>query len=138
MTIAYSINGLAEIHGVQSSWQRQPARANTDGTIDFSDWAINVWNISTIGLTNWETLRAAQGALLTTLETNDIDLRNSSGQYDTAFLEKLTSGAHQALQMLNVVATFRVDVISQLDRLLLESGDILLLEDGGEMILENG
>ncbi len=134
--IAYSINAGTEIPGVFSSWQRQPARANTDGTIDFSDWAICIWNIPTIGLTNWETLRAAQGTLLTTLETNDIDLRNSSGQYDTAFLERLTSGAHQALQMLNIVATFRVELGSQLNRRLLESGDFRLLETGDRRLLE--
>jgi hypothetical protein len=133
MTIAYSINGGAEIHGVQSSWKRVPQRVNWDSTIDYSDWAINNWEIPVIGLTNFETLRAAQGQTLTSLESNDIDTINSAKIYDTAILEGVINGGHLALQVHSVKATFRVRIS---DRRLLETGDFRLLETGDKRLLE--
>ncbi len=109
MTIAYSINGGAEIHGVQSSWKRVPKRTNSDGTIDFSKWAINTWQIATIGLTNFETLRAQQGQLLTTIETNNINNINENHIYTSAFIEGVVNGGQLGIQMHRVTVTFRID-----------------------------
>jgi hypothetical protein len=110
MTITYSVDGGSEIHGVQSSWKRIPIRTDSDGTITHSRWAINTWEIPIIGLTNFETLRAAQGTSLTSVETNDINNINDGKTYPRAFLEGVVNGGHLAIQMHSVKLTFRIDI----------------------------
>jgi len=111
MTIAYSINGGSEIYGIQSDWQQVPIRVGVDGVATYNDWAINKWSIDTTDMTTWETLKAAEGTTLTSLETNDIDARNSSASYATVIFERLEGGQVGHL-MRNVTCTFRVDTTS--------------------------
>jgi len=109
MTIAYSMNGGTEIHGITSTWRKVPKRLNSDATNDFSPSAINTWDIEIIDMTNYETLVAAQGTLLASLETNDFDAQNSGKTYSSnVFLEGVVGGLHQALNVLGLQVQFRV------------------------------
>ena len=109
MTVAYSINSGSEIHGVTSTWRRVPTRIQEDGEITYNAWAINEWSIPLLTITNFETLKAAEGDTITSLETNDIDDINSGATYTTVILESLVNGSHVGLHMENVRVTFRVD-----------------------------
>ena len=108
MTIAYSINGGAEIHGVHSIWRRIPLRTNVDSSIDFSAWADNVWQIEALPVERWLELQAARGAALASLQTNDFDDNNAAANYDTAILYGLSHGGHVGVNMLQVEVIFRV------------------------------
>ena len=108
--ITYSIDSGSEMHGIKSSWKRVVKRKNSDGTVTYSNHALNTWSIAIIGLTNFETLRATQGQALTSFETNDIDNYRSGKSYGTAKLEGVVNGQHQGIQMLGVKLIFRVDV----------------------------
>ncbi len=61
-------------------------------------------------MAEFETIRALQGSTLTSLETNDIDDRNSSATYNTVILEGVVNGQQYGRQIQNVTITFRVDV----------------------------
>jgi hypothetical protein len=111
MTIAYSINGGAEIHGVHSTWRRIPIRTSADSSIDFSAWADNVWQIEALPVAGWLELQAARGAALTSLQTNDIDDNNAAAGYGTAILYSLSSGGHVGVNMLQVEVIFRVKTV---------------------------
>lgn len=110
--IIYSINGGSEIHGVQSNWLRQTKRGNNDGTLVFNNWTTHTWQLSTVSMTNFETLRAQQGLTLTSLESNDQSARNSSRIYARAILESVVNGNQLGINMHNVSLTFRVDTTS--------------------------
>ncbi len=133
MTVTYSINSGATIHGVQSSWKRIPIRTDSDGTITYSDFSLNIWDIPVISLTNFETLRTAQGTTLTSLESNDIDTINAGETYTVVTLEGVINGGQLGREMHSVKATFRVQVN---DKRLLEDGSFLLLETGDKRLLE--
>lgn len=110
-TPTYSINGGTQVYGVQSDWQRQAARVNDDGTIDYTPSAVNIWTMGTVLMTTYEELRAAWRSSLTSLETNDIDNRNTGKTYSTnIFFESLTDGGQVGINMVNVVCRFRLDV----------------------------
>lgn len=110
-TPTYSINAGTAIHGVNSVWERQVKRVNVDNTIDYLPGAVNIWTLPVCNMTTWETLIAARGAALTSLETNNIYARNSARTYSVnVFFEELSAGDHQGLNMLNVTCRFRVDV----------------------------
>ncbi len=109
MAITYSINGGNEIHGVESDWQRQPVRQNADGTTDFNDWSLNIWQLAEMDMAEFETIRALQGTALTSLETNDIDDRNVAATYTTVILTGVVNGQQIGRRMTNVTLTFRVD-----------------------------
>ena len=55
----------------------------------------------------WLELRAALGATLTSIETNDYDYPNEAQTYSSAILEMLT-GQHVGHLVRNVVAAFRM------------------------------
>ena len=112
MTIAYSINGGAEIHGVQANWQRVPIRQEDTGAITYNNWAIHTWSIDVVPMATFQTLKAAEGDSLTTLETNDIDDRNNATVYGSVILESLVNGQHTGLNVTGVQLTFRVDTTS--------------------------
>ena len=109
MTIAYSVNGGSEIHGVFSTWARLTTSDQLDGTLEFSPHALNVWTVPQMTGTIFDTLRAAQGEALTSLETNDITNRNTGATYTMAILESLTAGGHEGLVLTGVEVVFRVD-----------------------------
>lgn len=111
MTIQYSINGGAEIHGVKSDWERIVKRSETDGAIQFTPLAINRWQLASTDMTTWETLRAGQGNALTSLETNDIDDRNTAATYTTVWL-RLLAGRQVGVRMVDVAVEFEVQVVS--------------------------
>jgi hypothetical protein len=110
MAIAYSINGGSEVHGVVSGWENVPVRQDDDGTINYSPLAINRWHIAQMDMTTWETLRAARGDTLTSLETNDIDDRNTGKAYPLVTFERLEGGEQRGQRVLNTIAIFRVDI----------------------------
>ncbi len=108
MTVAYSINAGTEVHGVESTWRRIVSRGNVDTTIDFNDWAENVWRVAKMPMSAYLELQTAQGLSLTSLETNDIDANNSAATYTTAILYRLSSGGHVGVNMVQVEVVFRV------------------------------
>lgn len=108
MAVAYSINGGSEIPGIVSKWERIPKRQNADGTIDFADYALNIWTAELMTDTAYESLQTALGTALTSLETNDIDARNSSATYTTVLLDRL-AGQQQGRRMVGVEAVFKVN-----------------------------
>jgi hypothetical protein len=110
--VTYNINSGSKIHGVHGSWKRIAKRKNSDGTIDFSDWAIHTWEIPVITMSNFEELRLQQGKQLTTLQTNDIDDINFGKIYSSAFIEGVVNGGQLGLVVMSVKITFRVDVTS--------------------------
>lgn len=110
MTVAYSVNGGNEIHGVLSSWLRQVVRREDDGTIVYSNFAANRWIIRNIDMTEFDALRALQGTSLTSLETNDIDDRNAGATYTTVFVTAVINGQQIGREMRNVQIEFRVKV----------------------------
>ena len=110
MTVNYSLDGGSEVHGVISSWERVPVRQDDDSTINYSPIAINRWQMAQMDMVTWETLRAARGDILTSLETNDIDDRNTAKAYTTVIFERLEGGEQRGKRVLNTIAIFRVDV----------------------------
>ena len=109
MSVTYAVNSTT-IHGVESTWQRIALRENTDGTITYSDWALNLWTVGAAGEDAFEAMHLAQGDSLTTLDTNDIDDRDAEAQYSTAILASIDSYQHQGLFMRGCRVTFRVKV----------------------------
>lgn len=105
----YQVNGGAEIPGVVSNWQRVPKRTNSDGTITYSSWAINTWQIPVITDTLFQTLLALKGASLTSLDTNLFSNRNNGITYFQAILENAVQGRQQGLMMFDVTVQFRVN-----------------------------
>ena len=88
----YSINAGTAIPGVTSSWERQPIRINTDGTIDYLPSAVNVWTVPTMDADEYLTFQTAIGAALTSLETNNYAARNSAKTYTVrCFLESISA-----------------------------------------------
>ena len=112
MTIAYSINGGSEIYGVTSTWERRRRRSKVDNQVTFTNMAVNVWRIPIVNMTTFETLRAAQGDSLTSLETNDPDARNTAIQYTTVTMG-LVQGTHNNIRMTDVTVEFDVDLNSE-------------------------
>lgn len=109
MTVSYAVNSTT-VHGVESDWQRIPLRENPDGTIAYSDWALNSWTVGAAGGDAFGAMHLAQGDSLTTLDTNDIDDRDAGAQYSTAILVSIDGYQHQGLFMRGCRATFRVKV----------------------------
>jgi len=137
MTVAYSINSSPEIHGVSSRWKRVPKRRRSDGKIDFSDWAINTWDVAVMTAVNFEILRGVQGQSLTSLQTSNIDVVNSEGEYTNVILESVVNANQLGINMMAVKITFRVLLTTLVpDRILLETGRFVLLEDGDTIFEE--
>ena len=111
MTIAYSVNGGSEIHGVQSDWRREVKSRDTDGKITYQNYALNVWTIPNATIANLLTLQALSGQTLTSLETNDIDDRDNAATYSSgAEVVSVVNAQHVGLQAQQVTASFRVKV----------------------------
>lgn len=109
MTVpSYSIDAGTQIHGVTAAWNNAPVQPQDDGRLTFSPWRLHIWQIDTLPVARWLELRAARGAALTSLETNDYDYPNEAQTYDDAILETL-SGQHIGHLMRNVVVEFRVE-----------------------------
>lgn len=109
MTITYAVNSTT-VHGVQSDWQRIKLRDNPDGTITYSDWALNLWTVGAAGEAAFEAMHVEQGDTLTTLDTNDIDDRDAASQYATAILVSIEGYQHRGLYQRGSQVTFRVKV----------------------------
>ena len=109
MAIAFGVNGGSEISGVESDWQRAPIRTDTDGVTTYNNWALNIWRVGLMPGATVDTLKALQGQALTSLETNDIDDRDTAAQYTTVFLRSI-AGAHYGLYLQNVIIEFMVKV----------------------------
>jgi hypothetical protein len=108
-TPTYSINGGTQVHGVEAGWQRVPLRHNDDGTVTWSDWARHMWRAAVMETATYLEFQAvhAAGGLLSSIETNDIDDRNTNATYTDAQLVKL-NGNHLGRNVVNVAAEFRV------------------------------
>lgn len=106
----YSINAGTQLHGVFADWERVVLRANPDGTMTYSPYAINTWQMPLMLMADFEELRAQQGASLTSLETNNIDSRNEAKTYTTAILESVVNGGQRGVAATGVTVRFRVKV----------------------------
>lgn len=109
MAIAFGFNGSAEIPGIESDWQRSIVRANTEGEITYNNWALNIWRAGKMAGATVDSLRSLHGQALTSLETNDIDDRDTAKQYTTVFLRTVT-GTTNGLYLENVTVEFMVKV----------------------------
>lgn len=109
MAIAYSFNGGAEISGVESDWQRTVIRTDTDGVIAYNAWALNTWRLLKMPGGTADALRVKIGQALASLETNDIDDRDSGVTYTTVILRSIT-GAPKGIYLENAVIEFMVKV----------------------------
>jgi len=110
-TPSYSINAGTALHGITAAWENVPVQPLDSGRVTFSPWKRHVWQADKMPVARWLELRAALGAAVTTLETNDYDYPNEAQTYDTAILEGLT-GRHVGHLVREVVAEFRVDETS--------------------------
>ena len=109
MTIAYSVNGGNEIHGVISSWQAVPRRHNSDGNIDFTPIAVNIWEVPKMTADLFETLQGLQGTALNSLETNDIVTRNTGKTYVIVIMQSL-EGEQVGRNIEGVIIHFEVQI----------------------------
>lgn len=111
MTIAYSVNGGSQIYGVQSDWQRQVKSRDTDGTSVYQNYALNTWTVANMTMANYLTLQALSGAILTSLETNDIDDRDAAATYNSGVeVVNAVTAQHVGVQAQGVTVQFRVKV----------------------------
>lgn len=106
-TPTYSINAGTALHGITATWDNAPVQPKTPGTVDFSPWRLHTWQADKMPVARWLELRAARGAALSTLETNDYDYPNEAQTYSSVILETLT-GRHIGHIVRGVVAEFRV------------------------------
>ena len=109
MAIAFGVNGGSEISGVESDWQRAPIRTDTDGVTTYNNWALNIWRVGLMPGATAAALRALLGSALTSIQTNDIDDRDSAATYTTVFLRSLT-GTPKGVYLENAVIEFMVKV----------------------------
>lgn len=110
MTIAYSYNGGSEIPGVVSDWQRIPQRQTASGTTVFTSLAINMWQIPQMTDTDFEALQALIGTVLTSLETNNINDRNTGATYLDSVILRALSGQQMGHIVTGVAAEFEVQI----------------------------
>ena len=110
MTIAYSINGGAEIHGVYSTWTRVVKSEQLDGTVEYSPYLLNTWTVPSMLGSTFDLLTAARGEALTSLETNDFTDRNAAAIYADAILQTLEAKEHQGRNLFGVTVEFLVNV----------------------------
>ena len=108
-TPTYSINGGSQLHGIRADWQRQQTVPNADGSQTFSNWSKHIWRASITNETEYIELQDALRANpLTSIETNDIDDRNTNATYTSVILTSV-KGQHLAINMINVLIEFRID-----------------------------
>jgi hypothetical protein len=110
MTVTYSLNNSITVPGVRSSWQRQVKRRRPDGTIEYQPWAVNTWDVDNATMEVYEAVRALQGQVLTSLETNDIDSRNAAKTYTSAEITGPVVGQQVGRRVTGVSISFRVDI----------------------------
>ena len=112
MTIAYSVNGGTEIHGITSSWERARRRVEIDNQATFTNIAFNTWRIPRMSMAGFEILKAVEGDTLTSLETNNPEARNSAAQFTTVIIG-LVDGRQAGINMEDVTIRFEVDLDSE-------------------------
>lgn len=105
----FAVNGGTNLPGIEARWERVVKRKNVDGSIDYQPWALHIWEARIMTMSEFETLQALAGDVLTSLDTTDIDDRNNGTQY-TSVEVSLVNCRHQAIQALDVRIEFRVDV----------------------------
>jgi hypothetical protein len=111
MTIAYSVNGGSEILGVESTWRRlRKQQQTTTGTITFQNYALNTWTIANMTMAIFLTLQALSGTTLASIETNDIDDRNTGKTYSNGVDMGLVNCQHVGVQAQGITIQFRVKV----------------------------
>lgn len=108
-TPTYVVNSTFTFYGVRSSWQRVPKRVNSDGTTDWQPYLLNVWDIAQMEESSFQSLRALQGAALTSLATNAVEDRNNGDTYADVELA-LVNGSQVGRRITNVHLEFRVKV----------------------------
>lgn len=108
-TPTYSVNSGTQIHGVTAAWDNEPLRQNDDGTMAFSPWLRHVWTIPVIGMTAFLELQAAQGEVITSVETNDYTDPNAAATYTDVTVGAI-NGRHQGLNVRDVTVEFRVSI----------------------------
>ena len=110
--LTYTINNGTDFPGAQVDWQRQRIRMGLDGVAIYSNWAIHTWQLETMTMDDFETVRAQQGKVLTNLTSNDQASRNVARVYGKAILEGVVNGEQLGLIIQGVTLTFRVDTTS--------------------------
>lgn len=106
----YQINGSISVYGVNSSWQRVPKRINADGSTEWQPYLLNVWEIASMEESTFQSLRALQGAALTSLSTNTPTDRNVGITYSSGVDLGLVNGQQVGRRMTGVTLEFRVDI----------------------------
>lgn len=107
---AFVIDSSLTFHGVQANWERAPKRKNNDGTIEYQPYALHTWDIPQVEMSTFLSLQALQGQRLTSLQTTDIDSRNSPATYANAEIIGMVNARQEGRRATGVRVTFRVDV----------------------------
>lgn len=105
----YSINGAITFYGVTSEWQRVVKRKDADGSIEYQNYALNIWQISQAEMSSYLSLLAQSGHRLTSLETNDINDVNEAATYTSVELA-VVNCQQVGRRAVGVRCEFRVDV----------------------------
>lgn len=82
-TPVFQVNGVINIQGVKSNWQRVEKRRLDDGTIEYQDYLLNVWDIDQETMSVFLALQALSGKTLTSLATTDVTDRNEAATYNS-------------------------------------------------------
>lgn len=106
----YVINSSITCHGVISTWNRLARRVNADGTVTFIAYWVNTWNIAQMEVSTFESLRALQGAALTSLATNTPTDRNTGVTYSSGVEVGLVNGQQVGRRMTNVTVEYKVKI----------------------------
>ena len=106
-TPTFAINSGNSLPGMQADWQRVPKRKNVDGTIDYQPWSRHWWDIEEMEMSEYETLQALSGTVLTSLDTTDIDDKNNGATYTSAEVG-VVNCRQQGRQARGVRVEFRV------------------------------
>lgn len=106
-TPTYSINAGTQLHGIDADWQRQPIRTNDDGTLTYNDWARHIWRTQIMPVAEYIELQEALRNGLSSIETNDIDSRNSNKTYTNVIMENV-SGEQDGRNIIGISVEFRV------------------------------
>lgn len=108
-TPTFSINGGAAIPGVTASWQLLVKRQTPAG-IEWQDYAMHTWDIAQAEMTVFETLRAAQGRVLSIMATTDIEDINNGANYTSAEITSIVAGSQTGRRATGVRVEFRVKI----------------------------
>lgn len=107
-TPTFSINGGSNIPGVSANWQRVEKRRTPAG-ITWQDYALHTWDAAQMEMATYESLRAAQGTVLSSLATTDIEDVNNGATYTSAEITAV-SGSQTGRRATGVRVEFKAKV----------------------------